>query len=139
MKLSREFEITSPDRLSLAVKFIQSNARAMIENKTPIRLIVTTAEQKRHAQQNKYLWSAVYKDIADQVWLDGRQFSSEVWHEHFARMFLPLVDIELPNGEIFQKRTSTTDLGVKEFANYVTQIQAYAAQEYGVRFTAYNQ
>lgn len=138
-QLYREQTIKGPDDLGRVVSLVKANARAMIERGTPIRVIVTTEEQKRHRQQNAYMWAAVYKDIAEQVWTDGRQYSSEVWHEYFARMFLPLVDVALPNGEVIQRRSSTTELGVKEFAEYVTKIQAYAGQELGVRFRAYGE
>lgn len=134
--ISHEKTINTPDDFASVVRFVKSNAKALAENGTPLRIIITTTEQKRHAQQNAFLWSAVYRDIANQVWAGGRQFSSETWHELYARMFLPLVDVVLPTGEVIQRRTSTTELGVKAFAEYVTQVQAHAAQEYGVRFSA---
>ena len=137
--LYREQSIKSAEDWARIAGLVKSNAKAMLDRGTPIRVIVTTEEQTRHRQQNAFLWAAVYKDIAEQVWTDGRQFSSEVWHEYFGRMFLPLEDVELPGGEVIQRRASTTRLGVKEFADYVNQVQAYAAQELGVRFSAYGE
>jgi len=99
-----------------------------------LRVIVTEDEKKRNTEQNRRLWGYLYKTIAEQAWVDGKQFSKEVWHEHFARMFGVCEEMILPDGEIITRRKSTTEMTVGEFADFMTQIEVYAAQELGVEW-----
>lgn len=132
--LHREFVIDSLQRWNAAQAFVESNREAMIQAKNPLRLIITTEEAKRNAEQNKYYWKAVITQIAKQVWIEGKQFSKEAWHEMAARKFGACKDVELPNGEIVIKRLSTTEMGVREFAHYIEEVMAWAASELGVIF-----
>lgn len=134
--LYREITISSPDKLQAAVRFVKSNAQACIDRGTPIQLIITTEEAKRNAQQNRYYWGFVLRDIAAYAWVNGRQYSSEVWHEFFAQLYAEHDDVELPDGSVVSRRKSTTKMGVKEFAEYTRQVEAYGATELQVRFSA---
>jgi len=43
------------------------------------------------------MWAGLYKDLAEQAWMDGKQYSQEVWHEYCKQQFLPEDDNpELP-------------------------------------------
>lgn len=105
----------------------------------------------RSLPQNALMWAARLKDISQQAWVDGRQFSEEVWHEHLKREYLPEGDEEdlgklvkdpekyrkwaiLPSGER-DLVGSTTQLTKYGFSQYMMQVEAWAAQELGVRFT----
>lgn len=133
--MHREFTLSSPQVWQAACAFVKANAKAAIDANEPLRLILTTAEQKRRAEQNAFYWSAVIAAIADQAWVNRRKFDKDVWHEHVAGMFCPKVECTNPiTGEVFSRRKSTTEMGVKEFARYVEQVQAYAASELGVVF-----
>lgn len=134
MTLHREFVLDNPQRWNAAQAFVESNREAMIQAKNPLRLIITTEEAKRNAEQNKYYWKAVITQIAEQVWIEGKQFSKEAWHEMAARKFGVCKDVELPSGEVVIKRLSTTEMRVKEFAKYIEQVMAWAASELGVIF-----
>lgn len=131
--LYREFRLASPSVWAGMVKFIKSNARAMIDKGHPLRVIVTSEDRKRNTEQNARYW-ALLTDIADSAWVEGRQYSKEIWHEHFARMFLPLNEAILPTGEIIQIRETTTKLSVGAFSDYMMQVEAYAATNLGVEF-----
>lgn len=132
--LYREFPLRSPSVWLALVAFVKANAEACMNHGSPLRIIVTSEEKKRNNEQNKRLWGYLYKTIAEQAWVDGRQFSKEVWHEHFARMFGVCEEMILPDGEIITRRKSTTEMSVGEFADFMTQIEVYAAQELGVEW-----
>lgn len=132
--LYREFPLRSPSVWLALVAFVKANAAACVDRGRPLRVIVTEDEKKRNTEQNKRLWGYLYKTITEQAWVDGKQFSKEVWHEHFARMFGVCEEMILPDGEIITRRKSTTEMTVGEFADFMTQIEVYAAQELGVEW-----
>ena len=124
--------------------------KTLIEN-LPIDLdkpiCVTIGEEVkiRKPDQNALMWAGTLKDIANQAYVEGRTYSAEVWHELFKREFLPNeYDPELTK-EGYRKWDidpkgfpiligSTTQLTVKGFAQYLTQIEAHGAS-LGVEFT----
>ena len=132
--LYREFPLRNPTVWLALVAFVKANAAACMDRGRPLRVIVTEDEKKRNTEQNKRLWGYLYKTIAEQAWVDGKQFSKDVWHEHFARMFGVCEEMILPDGEIITRRKSTTEMTVGEFADFMTQIEVYAAQELGVEW-----
>lgn len=105
-------------------------------------------EQKvRGMDANARMWVGPLKDIAEQAWVNGRQFSAEVWHEHFKRQYLPEdndTEIHLLAKECYRKWDfdpagnrvligSTTQLLKRGFALYLQQMEADGAQM-GVMF-----
>ena len=132
--LYKEFVLRSPSVWAAVCAFVKANAKACLDRGRPIRIIITEDEKKRNAEQNKRLWKAVYEQIAAQAWVNGKQFNKEVWHEHFANMFLPKTETITPFGEVVSRRKSTTELTVSEFAEYVQCVEAWAASELGVEF-----
>jgi hypothetical protein len=125
--LYREFRC-NPTVWPMFIAFIKAN------KDQALRLIVTADEQKRNAEQNRYYFGVVMRAIAEQAWVNGRQFSKDVWHEHFARKHGVMEEMTLPTGEIIVRRKSTTEMSVGEFSNYTNLVMADAAQEFGVEF-----
>lgn len=132
--LYREFTLRAPEAWKALAAFVAANAKACIERGRPLRVIVTTDEKKRNAEQNRFYWGLVLTTIAEQSWVEGRQFDKDVWHEHLARKFGVCDEVVLPDGEIVMRRKSTTQMTVGEFSDYLTRVQAYAATELGVEF-----
>lgn len=132
--LYREFTLRNGGMWAAVVAFVKANAPSFAENGTPLRLIVTAEEKKRNEAQNKFYWGAVLKQIAEQGWVNGRQFDKDTWHEYFARMYGVCEDVTLPDGEIVSRRKSTTQMSVGEFSAYTASVQAYAANQLGVSF-----
>ena len=94
-------------------------------------LTLTARLKKRTPEQNRRYWGrGVLAQIAEQATVNGKLYSAEVWHEQWKRMFIGFD--ELPNGQIIGK--SSTGLTTAEFCDFCTQVEAYAAQELGVRF-----
>lgn len=95
------------------------------------RLQLTVKLEKRSAAQNRRYWGqGVLAQVAAQAVVGGKLYSAESWHEQFKRQFIGFD--ELPNGQIIGK--SSTGLTTAEFCDFCKQVEAYAAQELGVRF-----
>lgn len=132
--LYREFVIRNGSILAAAFAFVKANAKVFADRGRPLRMILTSEERKRNAEQNRFYFGVVLRDISAQAWVDGQQFGKAAWHEYFATEYGVMEEIRLPFGEIVLRRKSTTDMTVKEFSKYLNQIQAYAANELGVEF-----
>ena len=133
--LHREFTLNHSKDWQPLQAFILANARAAIDAGAPLHIIVTTQDMTRKAEQNKFYWSAVLKDISEQAWVDGKQFNKDVWHEYYARKFGVCDELIMPDGEVVLVRKSTTKMKVREFSEYLNEVQADAAQTLAVRFT----
>lgn len=120
---------------------------APTDSTTPLEIVLRVPVKARKPDQNSLMWVGPLADIAEQGWVQGRQYSAEVWHEYFKRLYLPeAFDPELckegyrkweyaPDGER-ELVGSTKDLTVRGFALYLQQVEAYGATELGVRFHA---
>lgn len=133
-RLYREFVISGEGVWKSFVALVREHAKAYIERGTPIRLIVTTEERRRTPEANAFYWGVVLRAIAEQAWVNGNQFNADTWHEYYAEQYCPRVEVTLPTGEIFSRRMSTSEMKQKEFADYVTRVQANAATEHAVEF-----
>ncbi|MGO4278228.1 recombination protein NinB [Cupriavidus sp. RAF20_2] len=134
MALYREFVLKSPGIWPTVLAFIKANATACAEKGTPIRLIVTADERRRTNESNRYYWGVVLRDIAEQAWVDGRQYDKDTWHEYFADLYGVKTEKQLPDGRLLLVRKSTSDYSVGEFSDYLTLVQANAANDFGVSF-----
>jgi len=131
----REFVLRSPTDAQQCVGFMKENAGSAVERGKPLRVVVTAEDRKRTPEQNARYWGrAVLGTIADQAWIGGRQFDSETWHENLAEMFCPRVEFTRTDGTIGSRRKSTSEMGVREFSEYVERVEIYAATELGVEF-----
>lgn len=112
----------------------------------PLEIVVREKTKTRGLDANARMWVGPLRDIAEQAWVGGRSYTAEVWHEHFKKEFLPEeFDAELtkegyskwdytPGGDRVLVG-STTQLTVKGFAQYMTQVEAFGAN-LGVEFSA---
>lgn len=117
---------------------IAAISNAPIDPLRPIQVLIREAPRKRKLDQNAALWAGPLRDIAEQAWLDGRQFSAEVWQIYFKRQLLPEEFDPALCLESYKKWEidpagdpilvgSTTQLTVKGFAEYVEQVTAFGA------------
>lgn len=135
-------------RTIILVGNLQRNTAKSILDNAPlgIEVVFRQHHKKRTRESNSFQWAGMLRDFVEQGWVDGRQFSAQVWHEHLKRTFLPeqpehgvtLKGYEkwgvLPSGEMILTG-STTKLTTRGMAQYLTQCMAYGAQELGIRFT----
>ena len=95
------------------------------------RLVLTVGLRKRTKPQNRRYWGkGVLAQIAEQATVNCRLFDAETWHEMFKRKFIGV--IELPDGGI--QGMSSKDLDTAAFAEFCTQVEAYACTDLGVTF-----
>jgi len=115
-------------------------------------MIIRPRVKQRKIDQNSAMWAGLYKDLTEQVWIDGKQYSQEVWHEYCKQQFLPEDDNpELPllvtRHETWRKWDylpdggrrlcgTTTRLTPRGMSDYMMQIEAMGS-EYGVLFQAF--
>ena len=128
----RSFVLREPINRSTLYKFLDDPLKgweASARAGKPLQVDIGPEKTKRSGQQNKLYWSLL-QQVSDQVWIEGRQYHPMVFHELARRRFIGCLD--LPGGGMVGM--STTDLSPKEFGEYVDQVTAWAAQEFGVTF-----
>lgn len=91
-------------------------------------LTLQKEQEKRRNAQNRRYWAVIH-EIAEQL----STADTEAWHEYFKRRFIGVKEISLPDGEIVAVGKSSTELSVREFADYMTSIEAWAVDN-GVIF-----
>lgn len=136
--LHQEYVLRGPSAWQALCAFVRDHAKAANDAGAPLRVILTTEEQDRLDEQIAYYFGVVVKTTAEQAWVGGRQYSKDVWHEHFAQQFLPAEEIELPTGQRILRRASIAKgkIGVKAMAHFTKEVEAYVTQELGVRLPA---
>jgi hypothetical protein len=112
-----------------------------IDPDAPLEVVIREQQKVRGMDANARMWAGPLRDIAAQAWVNNRQFSAEVWHEHLKREYLPEDnDPELPElaKEGYRKWDidpagnrilvgSTTQLLKRGFALYLQQVEAFGA------------
>ena len=112
----------------------------------PLELVVSEQQKKRGPDANALYHAGPLKDCAEQIWVDGRQYSSETLHEYFKRQFLPeeYNEDECLKGYVkwsfdpMGERVlvgSTTKLTVRGFSIFLEQVHAFGSS-FGVHFHA---
>jgi hypothetical protein len=116
-----------------------------IDAEKPLEVVFREEPKVRKPDANAAMWAGPLRDIATQGFIRGKQYSADCWHEFFKREYLPEeFDPEqcregyrkwdhTPNGDRVLVG-STTQLTVKGFAIYMTQVEAFGAG-IGVMFT----
>lgn len=119
---------------------------APVDPDKPLQCLIREEVKVRGLDANARMWVGPIKNIADQVWTEGRQYKDIVWHDFFKREFLPdEFDAELTKDGYIKWDSdpegnkvlvgSTTQLTRKGFAIYLEQIHAFGANM-GVQFSA---
>ena len=103
---------------------------AWAKSNPPLRVEIEPEGKTRSKASNARYFAGVITPIAEQVWLEGKSYSKEAWHETAARKFLGVID--LPHGE--RMAISTANLSQKAFDEYVYQVEEWAQRELGVTF-----
>ena len=123
----KTFVLREPKHLSACIEYLQTKWDKSIP---PLRVEIEPEGKTRSKASNARYFAGVITPIAEQVWLEGKQYSKEAWHETAARKFLGVID--LPHGE--RMAISTANLSQKAFDEYVYQVEEWAQRELGVSF-----
>jgi len=110
--------------------FLKLNWRELAAQGKPLVITVGPEKTKRSVQANAYYWGVTLKQIAEQVWIGGRQFSADVWHEDFKDRFAPRIDKPLGGSSAL----GTHDMTVEQFHVFQREVEVFAAQDLGVQF-----
>ena len=84
-------------------------------------------KQRRSPPANAYYWSLLH-EIAEKVQPSGEAYSADTWHQYAKSRWLGADDMKLPNGKTLTMPRSTANLSVDEFNDYVTKVEAWAAE-----------
>lgn len=105
-----------------------------------IEVVIRERKDRRTLDQNAAMWAGPLKDLADQAWVNGRQFSAEVWHEHAKREFLPEDDdpdlAELVRNPESYRKWAYTPGGDRVLIGSTTQLTKRGMGEYLDRLCA---
>lgn len=136
--LHQEFTLRSPLVWQSLVDFVRQHAKPANDAGRPLRVILTDEDADRLDEQIAFYFGVVVKATTEQAWVAGRQYSKQSWHEYFAEMFLPLIEVELPNGQLITRRQSIArgKIGVRAMAKFTEEVEAYVASELGVMLPA---
>lgn len=109
-----------------------------------IEVVLRAPVKARKLDQNAKYWAGPLKDISEQAWIRGRQYSKEVLHEYFKAEYLPdekscNVTGLVNNPDTYRKWESginsgfpvlvgsTTDLTVYGFSQFLEQVYAFGS------------
>ncbi len=82
---------------------------------------------KRSHQANARYWLLLH-ELAERLPVRGQSFSAEVWHRWAKSKWLGCVDYVLPSGKTYTEINSSAGLDVDEFNDYMTKVEAWAAE-----------
>ena len=125
----KTFVLREPKHASALWEFLKG-WKAASDAGMPWVVQIGPEKAKRSHEANKYYFGAVINQISDKAWVEGKQYSSEVWHEIAKRRFIGLVD--LPGGGTMAM--SSANLSTSEFDEFVKLVEAWAATDLGVVF-----
>lgn len=120
------YKLTKDNKRPL-MTIIYNNLGVWLESNAELEVCIRPYNSKRSVEQNRRLWF-LYREISEKVFIDGKRFSQDVWHEFLKRKFIGC--IEMPNGQLMG--ISTTKLSVQEMSEYQEKIIAWASMEHGV-------
>ena len=137
----RRMLLRGPEQVERAIALLRT---VPLDDDKPLELLVREEVKARKLDQQALMWLGPLADLAEQAWLEGRQYSAEVWHEFCKKEFLPEeFDADLclegyrkwdidPAGDRVLIG-STTMLTIKGMAQHITQIHALGGS-LGVEF-----
>lgn len=108
---------------------------------TPFQVVISDVVKERKLSANAYYFMRV-DEIAEQAFINGKQYSTEIWHEYLKKNVLD-EEVELKDGTMRSKWTeniegslsviSTSVLSKTCFYNYTIKCESFGA-ELGVMF-----
>lgn len=104
-----------------------------------IEVVARELQDNRSLKQNAFLWGYVLKAIKDQATIGGIGADEEGWNLYFKRRVLGyrVIKTRIPGSKrpsVKRELRSTKDLKVKPMSDYLEQVMAIAASEFGVTF-----
>ena len=129
--LSKTFVLRTEANTAALWNFLKQNARAMAEAGKPLAVTINQNRDKRTDEQNR-LFHALLNEISEHAWVNGNQYSPDVWKEMIRRRFIGTEELSLPDGTRIERGLSTTTLSIEEFSKLIDVVSAWATTELGV-------
>ena len=126
---SQKFRATA-DNADNIVTLFTNELKGWLRN-GDLEITIRPYKAKRSHEQNKRLW-AIYGELADKAWVNGRRYSTETWHEYCKGYFLGFELKAMPDGSELKTPISTTTLNTAEMTEYQNNIQSWAAGNFGL-------
>lgn len=123
--MERIFRCKDPSNVRQVFLFAWGAAKQFADG---FEIVLRPLKAKRSADQNKRYW-ALLREAAATVWVDGRQFSDEVWHRYFAQTFIGSTEVTMPDGSVSLHPISTTTLNVADMGTYMDEITRWCAEQ----------
>ena len=130
--------MTNRQKIILVDKTRRDRAIAIISNlpcDDSYEVVIQPKTKARGVDANAYYWKRL-TEIAEQCWVEGKQYSKEVLHEYCRQTIMPVM-VELKNGEVVSKWLempsgdpvviSTSLLSKKCFSEYTEAVEAFGA------------
>lgn len=83
-------------------------------------------KHRRSNHANARYWLLLHT-IAEKLQPKGESYSADIWHCWAKTRFIGADDVKLPNGKVIIQPRSTASLDVAEFNDYMTKLEAWAA------------
>ncbi len=93
----------------------------------PARCPACGRREKRSSEANRRYWKLV-SALSETLKPDGAAYGINAWHLWLKSRFLGCEDVKLPNGATIAEPHSSADLDPEEFSNYMTAVEAWAAE-----------
>lgn len=116
----KKFQIIKREDIDRVVSYLK-----VVNIEKPLEVSIKQYKPNRSAAQNRIFWKWI------QIIADDLGYSKDELHSVLAVKFLGVVEISCM-GENITQPVSTTSLKVKEMADYLTQIEVFAASELGI-------
>jgi hypothetical protein len=84
-------------------------------------------DQKRSSEANKRYW-LLLEMISQRIKSENKYYTKKSWHIYFCSIYLGCHETELPHGLIDIERNRSSELSTSEFAEFLDQVQAWAAE-----------
>ena len=82
---------------------------------------------RRSSQANRLYWLLLH-ELSDRLRPNGQHYSAEAFHAYYKSRFIGCDDVALPSGKVLTIPRSSADLDTAEFADYLTKVEADAAE-----------
>lgn len=122
----RVYTITSRERIGQFMNDLALDLNRWNGEK-PLTVTIQGKKEKRSLEQNSLLWMW-YQIIADETGNDKDDI-----HEYLKLKFLGTVGIEPTNGQVQYIPRSSRNQSVKEMAEYMEKIQAWALTDLNIK------
>lgn len=114
-------------------------ARRLWADGKAVSIVAKEQEDDRSLQQNKFYWGYVLKTISERARINGLGADVDGWHYFFKKNVLGyrITKTRIPGSKrpvIRRELRSTKGLSVKRMSEYMEQVMAMAATDFGVAF-----